>query len=808
MFKNYLTVAFRNIMRNKLYAFINILGLTMGLVLYIFGSLFADYEYTHDTFFENIDRTYTLSSFFGPDSNFEGMEHPAVYPAIGPILRTEYEEPEAIARTIILEYLISVDDNHFYQDLRFADADLLKIFNFNYLQGSNTALDNSNGALVTQSLASKLFPGEDAIGKTITLDHTHAFQITAVIEDLPANTHFNSQIVPDVDLEILLPMSAYERTTGFNPDENMGDLSDGNFTYVLLPEEYDEAWLEDQMIGIHERHYSQEDKGFIGSLGAKPLIRANLSLWDTADIPAIGVIEYFSLLILVIACVNYTNLATAQSMARAREVGLRKTLGAGQKQLLSQFIVESITLTTIAMVVALAALEALLPIFNNTTGKVLTLNYLEIMPWLITTIIIVGGLSGSYPAYLITKTSPIEALRDGQSKQGGSTWIRSTMIGIQFTISVFMLAAVIVVYAQNKIMEQKSNIFAKDQIYTLGRIDVEQIEQRHELLRTEMLKIPGVLNFTLSSQVPFEPRQSGFLGARTIPEIPTGVNFRQINMDYEFLNTYDIDLVAGRNISLEVAMDTHIRENGAVNALVNELAVRELGFSSNEEALGQQFYEDEGDLGITAYTIVGVTKDTNIMGLHQKLPPYAFFMRPASYRQASLLISSNASLDTINEIEETWNRVIPDYPMQGQFLDDHFQFIYSIFQMISNALGGLALFALLLALIGLFGLAAFMAEQRTKEIGIRKVLGASSPQIIKLLIWQFSKPVLWATPFALVLAYVATDFYLELFAERIELQIAPLLASGFVALVLAWATVATHAYKVARTNPINALHYE
>lgn len=808
MLNNYFKIAIRNILRNKIYASINILGLAMGLVIYIFGNLFADYEYTHDTFFKNVERTYTLTSIFGPESNFEGMPHSAVYSAIAPILRSEYDEPEAIARTIIREYLISVDDNHYYHDLRFTDPDLLQIFDFNYISGSPNALDNSNGAVITVSIAEKFFGDENPIGKTITLDHTHSFQISAVIEDLPPNTHFNSQIVPDVDLEILLPIAAFVTAADYNPDENFGNLSDGNLTYVLLPDGFGEDWLQTQVASIHDRHYDDERKKFIAGLSTNPLIRANLSLWDTIGIPAIDVVKYMGLGVLLIACVNYTNLATAQSMGRAREVGLRKTLGAGPKQLLIQFITESITITIISMILALTLLELLLPLFNTATEKILMLDYASILPWLLTTILLVGIISGSYPAYLITKTSPIEALRDGKGRNQASSWVRSSMIAVQFVFSVFMLALVLVIFAQNKNVRERSNIFPKDQIYTLARVDVDQIENRHELLKTELKKIPGVENVTYSSQVPFEPYQNGFTTSRDITDIKSGFNIMQITMDQDFFDTYGLEIVAGRKIGLEQAMDTHVRENGGVNVIVNELAARSLGFKSNEEAIGQQFYEDEGEGGITAYTIVGVSKDTNIMGLHQKLPSYIFFMRPASYRHLSIKLSSEASIQTISEIENTWSKVIPDYPMQGQFLDDHFQFIYSIFEMASNSLAALAMFALILALIGLFGLAAYMAEQRTREIGIRKVLGANSLQIVRLLILQFSRPVLWALPFSLGLAFLASNLYLELFDERIDTPILTLVISGIIGLLLSWLTVAAHALKVARTNPINALYHE
>lgn len=808
MLQNYFKVAIRNILRNKTYALINILGLSMGLVIYIFGGLFADYEYSHDAFFKNVDRTYTLTSIFGPESNFEGMPHGAVYSAVAPILRSEYEEPEAIARTIIREYLVSVDDNHYYQDLRFADADLLNIFDFNYISGSSSALDNTNGAVITQSIAEKFFGDINPLGKTITLDHTHTFQISAVIEDLPPNTHFNSQLVPDVDLEILLPMTAFQTTADYNPDENFGNLSDGNITYVMLKDGFDEEWLQTQVSSIHERHYDDEKKKFVGGLSTSPLIRANLTLWDTIGIPAIDVIKYLGLGVLIIACVNYTNLATAQSMGRTREVGLRKTLGAGPKELLIQFITESVTITSIAMIVALAVLEIALPVFNSSTGKLLILNYADILPWVLLTILLVGVLSGSYPAYLITKTSPIEALRDGKGRNPGSSWVRSSMIAVQFMFSVFMLALVLVIFSQNKNVRERSNIFPKDQIYTLARIDVDQIETRHELLKNELQNIRGVQNVTLSSQVPFEPYQNGFTTSRDITDIKNGINIMQITMDQDFMNTYGLEIVAGRQIGLEQAMDTHVRENGGVNVIINELAAKNLGFASNEAAIGQQFYEDEGERGITTYTIVGISKDTNIMGLHQKLPPYIFFMRPASYRYVSIKLSDEASLQTITEIENIWKEIVPDYPMQGQFLDDHFQFIYSIFEMASNSLAALAMFALVLALIGLFGLAAFMAEQRTREIGIRKVLGANSFQIVRLLILQFSKPVLFALPLSLGLAFLASNLYLELFDERIDTPILTLLISGMIGLLLSWATVATHAFKVALKNPVNALHYE
>lgn len=511
---------------------------------------------------------------------------------------------------------------------------------------------------------------------------------------------------------------------------------------------------------------------------------------------------------MLIVCLNYTNLATAQSMKRTREVGLRKTLGAMPFQLLSQFIIESLTLTALAMIVSLSALELIIPSFNELTGKALELNYIETLPWLLMTVIIVGVLAGLYPAYLITNTSPIEALRDNSIKGKSSSWVRDSMIAVQFTISVFMLALVLIVYTQNQKVQENSNIFPVSQIYTLDRVGIEQIETRHETLKTEMLNIEGVQNFTYSSQVPFEGVRNRFTASTILSDISSGFQINQMVADHDFLDTYNIPLVAGRQTVIDISMDTHIRSRGAVNVMINELAATKFGFASAQESIGKSFYEDEGDRGITTYTIVGVIEDQNIYGLQNRVVPFVYFTRDASYRQASIKLAPSATPQTIATIEEIWNRVIPQYPLQASFLDNRFQEQYRLFDLSTKSLASFTIFALFLALIGLFGLAAFMAEQRTKEIGIRKVLGANTAQIIKLLIWQFSKPVLWATPVALVLAYFASNSYLEFFPDRIDMPFEILLAAGLAGLILSWATVATHAFNIARTNPINALHYE
>ncbi len=810
MFQNHVKIAIRSILKNKLYAIINILGLTMGLSIYLFGGLMANYEYTHDTFFKNYDRVYTIRGEVNPLAGIGIGQVDNVPSGVAPVMKAELEEVEAIARTIFRDFLVSINEDNYYENVRFADAELLDIFDFEFIIGDKSALSNSTGIIISESYAKKFFGDQDPIGKTITLDHEHDLSINAVIRDLPQNSHFSSGVLPMLTrpLNIIIPMSAMERITDFQPDTNWTSTSTGNLTYVMLPETLDQQWLQDQLPGIYERHFPEEQRSFLSGMLTRPLIDANTALWDTIGLPVITIIEILGLMVLIIACVNYTNLATAQSMGRSREVGLRKTLGAGRTQLLTQFIIESITTTMIALVLAITVLEIIIPLFNSATGKILSIDYLSDLPMLLATALIVGLVAGAYPAYVISKESPISALRDSGRKGRGAVWIRASMIAVQFIFSVGILAAVLVVYEQNKKVEENSQIFPKEQVFTLDRLNVEQMEDRHEVLRNEIMNIPYVEQFSLSSQVPYEQTNTNIKASRVLNDFSAAINFNQLNIDDQFAVLYDIPIVAGRNISRDIAMDTHIRENKAVNVLVNEIAAKDIGFESSAAAVGQVFYEDEGDRGITTYTIVGVLEDRNILGMFNDVKPFFFFKRDASYRVASIKLSKNASFDVVDDIEEVWTEVYPDYPMQGKYLNETFQMVYMLFELATSSLATFALFALFLAAIGLFGLAAYMAEQKTREIGIRKVLGASNNQIIRLLIWQFSTPVLWATPIALGLSYYASNKYLEIFADRISLPYGMLLAAGIGGIVISWLTVATQAFTIAKTNPVNALYHE
>jgi putative ABC transport system permease protein len=808
MIKNYLLIAWRQITKNKLYASINILGLVVGLAVYIFGSLLVDYERSHDLFYKNADRIYTAGSLFSPTANIGVSENSGIYTGFAPLILNDVEDVEEAARTVGAEFLLSIDDDHYYEKIRFADPSLLRIFDFKYIEGDSGALEDPLGILMTQTFATKYFGDSKAVGRTITLDHDTSLHVTAVIEDLPPNTHFVSSLIGSSGFGLIAPLAALHRANDYDLAGNFNNLSSGDNTYMLLKEGRSRDWLQLQLDGVYESHFPEDMRDFITGFNVRPIVEANTIIWDMVGMPILDSVRVLAFLVLIVAIVNYTNLATAQSMSRAKEVGLRKTMGADRGQLLIQFLVESLCVTLISMVIALALLEVLVPLFNTTVDHGLMINYATTMPWLLSTTMMVGLVSGAYPAYMITQASPIDALRDGGKKGAKGSLFRSMMLGLQFTISIFMLAMVMIVYFQNVRVESAGNIYPRSQIITLKRLGLPSIQERMDTLRNELLTVPGVEGVSFSSQVPFEQSNSSFSVGPVTGDKDSSFNLTQIIIDEHFLDLYDIPLLAGRNINRETGNDTIKEGVLSANVIVNELAYEKLGFSSPRQALGSVFYDFPDEREARAYTIVGVVPSQNFMGFYNKIKPNIFMARPENLDVASIRIEGAGLADTLTKIGITWEALIPDYPIQSEFLDETFGDMFETYSGMAKVFGTFAFVALTLSLIGLFGLAAFMAENRTKEIGIRKVMGASMPQIVSLLIWQFSKPVIWALLIALPLAYMASGKYLDFFADRLTMPAGVVMVAGVFAVLFAWAVVAIHAFKIARANPIRALRYE
>jgi putative ABC transport system permease protein len=386
--------------------------------------------------------------------------------------------------------------------------------------------------------------------------------------------------------------------------------------------------------------------------------------------------------------------------------------------------------------------------------------------------------------------------------------MRSIMIGAQFAISAFMLAIVSIVYMQNEKVKESSYIFPRAEVYTMDRLYVEGIKDRLDTLKYELEALPNVTSVAYSSQVPYEQNNSQMSVSLNPGDEAGQTNLHTMDMTPDFFRTYDIPLLAGRALDRSISQDLEKEDSETLNVIINELAVANLQFGTPGDAINQRFYRLDDDGNSTEFIVVGVVPTQNIIGLFNEVKPWMFTYNPENLRIGSIRISGGNIMDTVEQIEDVWDRVIPEYPLQGRFLDEVFDDVYQILKFMNTALAGFAFVALALASVGLFGLAAFMAAQRTKEIGMRKVLGASTSQIARLLVWQFSTPVLWALAVALPAAYFASTTYLNFFAERIESPVLILIVAGALAVTLAWTTVAGHAIRIARSNPILALRYE
>lgn len=814
MLASYIKVALRNLSKHRLYAVINVLGLAIGLTVFLLSVLLSNYETNHDYMFEQRDRIYFISTQFNESAEIGVLETDGAQSALGPIIRNEVADLEAIARIVSREYLLTIEGDNYFQDMKFADPDFVKIFDLDYLAGDASAIQNPDSLIISQSTAEKLFGSVNVVGRTLELDHKHSFSIGAVYADVGADSHFNSEVVDEGKLHVIAPFAALKTIADYPLEGDWNNLSFGDRTYILLPEHLDKSWLQQRINAVYEKHLDADRKGFIKAYKARPLVEANTMLADAIGIPVISSIRLLGLMVLLIACVNYTNLATAQSFGRVREVGLRKSFGANRGQLLVQFLTESLTITVLALLIAVAAIELIVPFYNQAFGKVVQISYLEALPLLIMVAVLVGLVAGAYPAYQIANVSPVDSLKSKNALGSGGGLFRSLMIGLQFALSIFMLATVLVMVFQTDKLEESSYIYPKDQMVVLARLDADGVQGRRDTLKEQLSQIKAVQTASYSSQVPFEQSSNSFKVSSSLGDSGNDISILNVRIDQDFVQTYDIKLVAGRNYDISIANDMETSEPGQVNVIINELAAKRFGFGSAEQALGQTFYNVAGSDTLAEdhrqfeYTVVGVTEDQNFLGLHNKLRPMMFFLSDRYLKRLSLRVSTHDLTNTLAEIEEIWGQVIPDYPIERRFLDDVFEDTFVIMRSMLNILYGFSTVALTLALIGLFGLAAFMAERRTKEIGIRKVLGAKAHQVAYLLIWQFSIPVVWSLLVAIPAAYLASNIYLGFFADRIDVLVPVLLLAGVIGIVTAWLIVSLHAFRVASVAPIRSLRYE
>ena len=794
MFRNYLKVAVRNLFRHKAYSFINVSGLAIGMACCILILLYVQDELSYDRFYENADQIYRLEANVKTRSGETG-KWPATSGPMAPTLLDDYPEiTQAVRIKPVGTMLISYEKVSCYEEhLLFADLSIFDVFTFPLIRGDpKTALQQPNSIVVTQAIAEKYFGNADPMGKLLRLDNKHDYIVTGVLQKVPSNTHLKFDFLASISsLNTLNDRVAFL----FN---NWGSFMLS--TYILLPEGYPPVQLEEKLSLFAEKVMAKlTGAGFEFAFYLQPLTRIYIE--SESDIRTIWIFSAIGFFILFIACINFVNLSTARSANRAKEVGMRKVVGANRMQLIKQFLGESVLLSSIALLLSVALVELSLPTFNILSGKELAISYFDNKLFLFSLFAItlfVGILSGSYPAFLLSAFRPVEVLKGSLRTGLKSPLLRRILVVFQFVLSIILLIATGVVHDQLGYMRNKRLGFNKEQVVAMPILKDPSLRKKYELIKNELLRNPRILNATASSQVPRSSFE-GYVIRREGNEGSEAKMMGNLFVDYDFIETLGMELAAGRNFSKDSATDE------TKGFIFNESAVRELGWESSQASIGKQIEWDGWQKG---RIIIGVVKNFHFLSLRHEIEPIVMILWPERFNFISVRIRPDDIPTTLALLENKWHEFAPGYPFEYSFLDDDFDKLYRAEDRLRKTFGCFSLLAIFIACLGLFGLTSFATEQRTKEIGIRKILGASVSGIVLLLSKEFTKLVIVSNLIAWPIAYYAMNRWLQDFAYRIHIGLGTFLLAGAIALAIALLTVSFQAIKAALANPVEALRYE
>jgi len=835
MIRNYLTVALRNLVKHRLYSAINIVGLAVGLAASILIGLFVRNELNHDSFFSHADRTYQVAMYAGLPGREPEYTSSTMLP-FAEAFRQGFPEVEATARILRQRSILQQGDAQFFELAMLADPTFLRLFDFPFLAGDReTALDDPSGIVLTRSMAQKYFGRDTPLGETLTLDNQHTVRVTGVMEDLPANTHF--------EFGILLPYGSVAARNLRGLETNWGALC--CLTYVRFKEGTDvaavEARLPEWIKATAPTFNTPQGAIVLGEL-FKPELRP---LREIHLRPALGdmrlgtspteIVTFSAIaaLVLAIASINFMNLATARATQRAREVSVRKVVGASRTQIVVQFIGESVLLTGLALLLALALVELMLPVYSGFLGKPLSFDYADpvLLAMVVGAVVVVGILGGSYPAFFLSSFNPAKVLKGASSgTSGGSGRLRLALVVVQFAISIGLMVATAVVYGQLLYAQNKDLGFDKDNLLVLGGVGRRDIRDNQAAFMEALRQQPGIVNVAGTNVVPGDGDEANTSVRMSGAPSDQMIVMRSDQVSVEFAATMGLRVVAGRDFDRNRGADRVTRPDWQIQGnptpasvdpeqggtpitlegatLINQGAVKRLGLPSAEAAIGQVFEASDGPGSTQRLTIVGVVEDFHFRGVQEPIAP-AFFTVDNGYNSEVMVRVAGGQVSTaLESIDRTWREFFPNVPVQREFLDSRIQELYQRERTMSALFAAFAGLAIVIACLGLFGLASFTAERRTKEIGLRKVLGARTRDIVRLLVWQFSKPVLIANLIAWPVAAFGMHRWLSGFTYRIDLNPLLFLGAGLVALAIAWATVGLHAARVAQAKPVRALRYE
>ncbi|HVG42983.1 MAG TPA: ABC transporter permease [Chitinophagaceae bacterium] len=795
MIKNYFKIAFRHLLKSKLYAFVNIIGLAIGITSCLLIGIYIWDELSYDRFHKNADRTVrvTWEYYFGEG---ETNETANTGTKVGPQFQRTFPEVEAYVRLMKYPRVIAYNNQAFDEkNFLYADSSFFTVFSFPLLKGdAATALDAPDKLVLTQSMAKKYFGNEEPIGKTVNVGGTKDFVITGIASDAPQNSQIKFDFVGSF------------KSLGASKEEKW---SEANYTTFLLLKDKQQVNTLQQKINNYMKGVNKEEmklsENHFSAYHIEPFTKVHLhskldGFEPNNSITYIYILGAVALLILLIACVNYTNLSTAQSAGRSAEIGMRKVMGAHKKQVFTQFITESLLLTLFAIFIAVLLAVVLLPYFNQLSGKDLPVSTLFLPQTLIpllTLSVIVAITASAYPALILSNSKVIQVLKSGFTFTG-SNGLRKSLIVLQFIISIFLIITTIVILQQLSYIQNKDLGYSKEHIVVLP-VDRKTAEKFDDI-KSAFENNKGVVSIAGAYE---EPTHIGWSdGINTKDNKSISVN--AFPVDEDIVKTLDLKIIEGSDYNetdVKQFDTSNNSENLRYTFMLNEAAVNALGWTP-KEAIGKTIIK--GREGV----IKAVVKDFHFRSLHEPINPLLIFLDKRLVGSLFVKLSGNDIAGSLKDLEKTWKERIPHRPFQYHFLDEDYDALYKTEQRTAGVFTTFSTLAILLACLGLFALTAYTMVRRTKEIGIRKILGASIPDILTLVSKDFIRLVLLAVVIAVPIAWYAVNTWLEGFTYKIRLEWWVFAAGGIITLIIAFITICMQAIKTALTNPVKNLRTE
>lgn len=813
MLRNFLLIATRNLLKRKVYSFINIFGLALGMAVCLVILKYVDFELSYDNYHENAHTLYRVNSTWFQNGEDRGATIISGY-ALGPAMLTEVPGVKTHIRThpmyggAVITYERQNNPTIFHEEnIQFVDSTFFQAFSYRSKEGNlQTALQNPNSIVITEKIAGKYFkPNEDPLGKVLKINGgwaDGAYEVTAVIPNVPENSHFL--------FDIVLPMHNLLSNGQYKQDDGWGW---NNFvTYVQLEQSTNPSEVEAKLPALVDK-YQGEDLQRSNSkriYTLQPLRNIHLTpgfRYEASATTSVNTIYFFLLIsgfILAIAWVNYINLSTARAMERAREVGIKKSVGAFRSQLLLQFIFESVLVNLLGVIIAFCLALGLLPLLGEIVGKALAFDFGDYRLWLVMAGLFVGGsvISGIYPAYMLSSFRITEVLKGRSTQSGRGFSLRKALVVFQFASSLILIAGTFTIYRQINFMQSRDKGLTMEQMLIINGPSVvdwkdgKAVRNRLISLKNELSKIPGVVDVATSGAIPGGGHNWGTSMRKVGTQPDESKNGSVVWVDPDFVDTYGMTVLAGRNFNPAIKSDME-------GVLVNEAALTAFNLGTAEEAL-----EEKIVLGDDSVAIVGVLKNYNWASLKTEHSPWLLKADTIARRNYSIHVNSNHVSEVIARVEATFKEAFPGNPFDYFFLDDFFNAQYKADQQFGKIFSLFSILAIVIACLGLWGLASFTTAQKLKEISIRKVLGSSVGGILSLLSWQFIKLVMIASVIAIPLTWYGVDQWLKGFAFRIGLQWDLFVVPVVILAVIALGTISLQILRGANVNPAKVLRSE